>query len=193
MRNKLLTIIWAVIIFILSTCSQPRFQQPTETPSFPPTAIETLERFTPLPVDTSGECGFIWANEALPELSDRFEQALQNAIPGAQGRAQAYGENCVSETGEIINFLAMETDFFVTLKVENLDDKQALGILIQTTMEVLAEFPTDETPGPLPGYVGINFETEHDTLRIWVMSTKIEEALDNGLQGEELLNFLRAE
>ena len=137
------------------------------------------------------ECAFMWANDPLPELSNDFDAALKVIQSKAEGYAQAYGENCVTNEGKVVRFLAMETDFYITLKVENLEDKQILGKLIEQTMEVLADFPTDETPGPQPGYIGITFETPGDSLRLWVMRTEVEIALENGLQGEELFNALQ--
>jgi hypothetical protein len=132
----------------------------------------------------------MWANESLPELSNDFNQALQD-IAGAEGYAQAYGENCVTNEGEVLRFLAMETDFYVTLKVDDLENKQVLGKLVEQVMEVLAEFPTDETPGPQPGYVGITFETSRDSLRLWIMRNEIETALADGLRGAELFIALQ--
>jgi len=193
MRSRIIKSSWAVIIFILSACNIPSTEQTFSTPTSAPSTTVTLEIFTPSQEDGSGECGFMWAHEALPELSDRFYQALQDVIPDAQGYAQAYGENCVAETGEVIRFLAMETDFYITLKVDTLENKQTLGELIEGMMKVLAEFPTGETPGPQPGYIGINFESPEDNLNLWVLRTEAESALENGLRGEELFNALRTQ
>lgn len=177
MRTLFLKTIGALIMVLLSACNFPK---PGE----------------PISVEPGGqgyeytECAFMWANEPLPELSDDFNQALKD-ISGAEGYAQAYGENCVSNEGEVVHFLAMETDFYVTLKVENLEDKQTLGELVEQVMGVLAKFPTDEIPGPQPGYVGINFETPEDEFRLWVTRTDIATALENGIRGEELFNALQ--
>ena len=84
----------------------------------------------------------------------------------------------------------METDFYITLNVENLEDKQALGELIEHVMGVMAEFPADETPGPQSGYIGITFQSPLDEIRLWVTITEIEAALENGLLGEDLYNAL---
>jgi len=109
----------------------------------------------------------------------------------AVGYAQAYGENCVTAEGEVERFLVMETDFYFTLQVERLDDEQFLGELIEQVMEMLAEFPTDETPGPQPGYVGITFETPDDSVNLWVMRTEIESMRESGLRGKELFDSLQ--
>ena len=109
----------------------------------------------------------------------------------AEGYAQAYGENCMTNEGDVVRFLPMETDFYITLQVEKLEDEQALGESIEQVMEVLSGFPTDATPGPQPGYVGITFEAPEDSLRMWVMRINIEIALDNGLRGKELFKALQ--
>jgi hypothetical protein len=133
----------------------------------------------------------MWANQPLPDLSNEFNRALSDVFLNAEGYAQAYGENCVTSGGEVARFLAMETDFNITLQVEDLEDTQVLGELIEQVMAVLADFPTDETPGPQPGYVGITFETPEDSINLWVMRAKIETALADGLRGAELFKLLQ--
>jgi len=157
-----------------------------------PDAVPSQETVEPAQVNESAPCAFVWANDSLPELSEAFDKALKEIQTQAEGYAKAYGENCVTEQGEVVRFLAMETDFYITLKVESLENKQALGELSEQVMAVLAEFPTDETPGPQPGYIGITFEAPGDSLRIWFTRTNAKIALENGLQGEELFNALLA-
>lgn len=133
----------------------------------------------------------MWANEPLPELSDGLNQALKDYPLQAEGYAQAYGENCVTNDEDVVRFLPMETDFYLTLQVEELEDEQALGELLEQVMEVLMEFPTDATPGPQSGYVSITFEAPEDSLRLWALRAEIETALETGLRGKELLKALQ--
>jgi hypothetical protein len=177
MRSLHLKIIGILIIVLLSACNFPRPGQLIPDTETPQDYVST-------------ECAFMWVNKPLSELSEDFNQALKD-ISRAEGYAQAYGENCVTGEGEVVRFLAMETDFYITMQVENLDNKQVLGELIEQVMGVLAEFPTDETPGPQPGYIGITFEMPGDELRLWVTRTEAESALENGLRGEELFNALQ--
>jgi len=191
MRTNLQIIISILTIFLLSSCGlssngQSTFEL-TDTPNVAPATI-TVE---PTQNDQAVDCAFMWAKKPLPDLSESFDQALKEALPNTGGYAEAYGENCVTETGEIARFLAMETDFHITLSVEDLDDHQTLGKLIEDVMTVLAAFSTEDTPGPRPGYVGLTFETSNDSLRLWVMRTDIEAALEKGLQGEELFTTLQ--
>lgn len=184
MRTLHLRTIGITIIVLLSACNFPRPGQTipgiTEAPDME-SAQETA----------STECAFIWANEPLPELSDELNQALKDYPLQAKGYAQAYGENCVTSDGDILRFLAMETDFYITLQVDDLEDEQVLGELVEQVMELLTEFPTGATPGPQPGYVGITFEVPEDSSQLWVMRAEIESALENGLRGKELLNALQ--
>jgi hypothetical protein len=85
-----------------------------------------------------------------------------------------------------MRFLAMETDFYVTLKVADLEDQQELGNSIEQILEVIAQFPVTETPGPQPGYVGLTFETPGDAVRLWFTQLEAQAAMDHGLRGEEL-------
>jgi hypothetical protein len=132
----------------------------------------------------------MWAHEPLPELSNQFDTALKDILPQASGSADAYGENCINAQGEVVRFLAMETDYYVTIPVETLEDKGALGEIAEQVMSVLAEFPVEETPGPQPGYVGIIFEAPADELRLWFPRRDAQAALESGLRGEELFNNL---
>ena len=86
----------------------------------------------------------------------------------------------------------METDFYITLQVENLEDRRALGESVEQVMEVLVDFPSDRIPGPQPGYIGITFESPGDSLRLWFMRTEAESALEEGLRGVELFNTLQS-
>ena len=193
MRAFSLLTIGTLIIFLSSACNFPRPGQPVPEVIDSPDIVPSTKTSQPQGDYEPVECAFVWANEPLPKLSDDLDEVLKGFQAGAEGYAQAYGENCVTNEGEVVRFLAMETDYHITLMVEDIDDKQALGELIEGVMEVLAEFPTEETPGPQPGYIGIIFETYNDSFRLWVMRTKIETAMRDGLQGEELFNSLQTQ
>ena len=192
MRTFFLIFTCVVIVSLLGACNITGLEQSDPTLTAVPDIAPSEEIIEPSQNYEPVECAFMWANDPLPELSADFNQALQTALPDAEGYAEAYGENCVTEEGEVVRFLAMETDYHVTLKVVDLEDKQALGELVERVMFVLMEFPTEETPGPQPGYIGITFETPDDSVRLWIMRTEIETALKNGMSGIELFNVLIA-
>jgi hypothetical protein len=181
-----------LILFLLNACNFPRPGKPAPGLTVVPDAASTQATDIPSQVGADTGCGFVWAREPLADLSNEFDAALREVLPEASGYAEAYGENCLNNQGEVVRFLAMETDFYVTLKIENLEDKQALGELIEQVLSVVAEFPPEETPGPQPGYVGITFETPGEELRLWFTQVDAETALENGLRGEELFNALQS-
>jgi hypothetical protein len=191
MRNiyKLLIL----LLFLFNACNTVRPLQPVSGV----TATHELEpvQATDAPPQSSAgtECGYAWASEPLPELSKDFDEALKEALPQANGYAEAFGENCLNAQGEVVRFLTKETDFRITLKVEGLEDKETLGALTEQVLNVIAEFPVEDTPGPQPGYVGITFASASDELRLWFTQTDAEVALKNGLHGENLFNALQTQ
>jgi hypothetical protein len=192
MRTLILKAICIPIIFLLSACNFPRTGVPAPALTVVPDEAPAPQTVGPTQDYESVECAYMWANGPLPELSDDFDKALKDAQPQASGYAEAYGENCIDSEGKIVRFLTMETDFHVTLKVNYLEDKQALGELIEQVLAVVAKFPPKDTPGLQPGYVGITFEAPTDELRLWFTQKDGEAAIENGLHGEELLNTLQA-
>ena len=191
MRSLLLKIFGSLVLILLGACNFPKPGQSVPALTVAPNTAPASETVEPAQDYGSAECAFMWANEPLPELSNEFNQTLQGVLPEAEGYAQAYGENCVTNQGNVVRFLAMETDFYITIQVENLEDRPALGKSIEQVMGILANFPTEETPGPQPGYIGITFETPNDSLRLWAMRTEAESALENGLQGSDLFDALQ--
>lgn len=179
-----------LIIFLLSACNFPRPGQLNPGLTVEPDASSMTEDASAQDFTTT-ECAYMWARESLPDLSKDFKEALHEVQPQADGYAESYGENCIDSQGNVVRFLAMETDFYVTLKVKDLEDKQALGEWIEQVLIVVTKFPVEDTPGPQPGYVGITFEAPGDELRLWFTQLDAESALENGLQGEELFNALQ--
>jgi len=53
----------------------------------------------------------------------------------------------------------METDFNITIPVNDLSDETALGAWIVKVMQVIQNIPPDQIIGPRPGRVGILFES----------------------------------
>jgi hypothetical protein len=110
------------------------------------------------PPSNPQDCGYQWAQQALPELSSQFLQSMQALQPDAQAYAFGFGENCVHADGTS-TFLPMETDFNITLQVSDLTDEAALGEWIVKTMQVIENIPSEQIIGPRPGRVGILFES----------------------------------
>ena len=177
-----------LLLFLLSACNFPGSGQ-----TVVPDTTQAKPTDTPAQDVPYTECGFVWAREPLAELSKEFDTALKAVQPQASGYAEAYGENCLNNQGEVVRFLAMETDFYVALRVRDLEDKLVLGELIEQVLGVVSEFPVDETPGPQPGYVAITFNAPSDEFRLRFTQLEAQAAIDKGMQGEELFNSLQAE
>lgn len=197
-RASLIKVILATIFFSCA-CSIFQTGQSTLEPA-PVPASETAPSDGSLPFgapqgsDPSGseDCYFNWARQALPDLSKEFTKAIKDVQPQAKGSAEAYGENCINNQGEVVRFLPMETDFYITFKVKDLEDKQVMGELIEQSLYVLTQFPPERTPGPQNGYLSITFESKGDNLNLWFQIADANAALEEGLLGEELFNALQS-
>ena len=192
MRTFTLCITGALVISLLSACNLPGTGVPAPPSSESTSEAGTRQTIEPTQDYESTACGFMWASNPLPELSDDFDKALKEVQPQASGYAEAYGENCIDNDGNVVHFLTMETDFHVTIKVNDLKEMQLLGKLTEKVLAVIAQFPPEDTPGPQPGYVGITFQAPMGELSLWFTQTDGETAIENGLQGEELFNALQA-
>lgn len=165
---------------LLAGCSLPSLPQVTPTADVPPTV-------TPPPQS----CGWQWASQPLPELSAQVEQAMQAAVqPQAQAYAQAYGENCRQADGSVAYFATLETDFYVTLEVEDLSNADALGVLLEQVLTVLDGFPPQATPGPQSGYARVTFQAGGEQRTLWFPLSLADQKRREGLHGADLLRAL---
>lgn len=179
-----------VLLFAALACNLPIRSQPTVPETAPPpSALPALpDAATP----TIGPCGFNWARETLPDVSEKLIGYLKEAqLPVESAVAEAYGENCLYEDGSVAYFAAMETDYSITLSVSSLDDKAALGELLARVLTTLQALPVGSTPGPNPGYIGVTFQAGEQSERLWFERRRAEEALQQGLTGEQLYKTLQ--
>jgi len=142
---------------------------------------------------TSQNCIFAWATQPLPDLTAKVQAAINAAgLTGVSASAEAYGENCNdSQTNKLIHFSTLETDFFITVKIANLTDKDNLGNLLEKILAVLDSFPPGKIPGPQAGKVNISFETGSDTLNLMFSVPAGKTARSLGLHGAALLEELQ--
>jgi len=108
-------------------------------------------------------CAYQWAYEDLPKLSGDFQQSIQQLQAGARASAFAFGENCVHADGRT-DFIAMETDFNVTLQVTDPSKEAELGEWIVKVMQVIDNIPKEMIVGPRPGRVSISFQSNGDQM-----------------------------
>ncbi len=177
--------VFLTLLLLLSACNLPR----RGIPAFALTG-EPATTITPtIPYET---CGWQWATQPLPDLSAQVQAALESAgLEGVTARAEAFGENCLSPDNEVLRFAAMQTDFRITVEVESLADAERLGMFLEKILIVLDGFPTESTPGPNPGYVGVTFTAGTETLNLWFTATDGESARALGLRGAALLEELQ--
>jgi hypothetical protein len=183
-KTKLLLLLFllgALLLPVIYFTYQRAAQQaaPTEVPSFglPPADSATMP------------CGYVWAQQDLPEIGQRFNADLQKLIPAATGGAYAFGEDCVHEDGSR-NFLPMETDFTIDLPVQDLKDGAALGAYLEQLIPFLAAYPTDGLPARL-NRIDVRFYITEDEFRYvrFELGAGIA-AYEQGLRGAALLQEL---
>ncbi|MEZ0396327.1 MAG: hypothetical protein ABWK53_07880 [Anaerolineales bacterium] len=189
-------------LFLLLACSllltQAACHRQVAPPSPPPTLAPT-QSATPVPSPTPSatlsytQCAWNWATQPLPELSADLEDALQGVIAfPLEARAEAFGENCLDgRTNAVAYFAARETDFYITVHVEDLTDRERLGELAESILLVLLNgFPVQATPGPQPGIIALTFAAQAGELRLRFPWPEAEAALGEALHGAALLDAL---
>lgn len=137
------------------------------------------------------DCGYQWAYQDLPELSSSFQQSIQALQPEAQANAYAFGENCILADGSVGQFLAMETDFNITLQVDDLANETSLGEWIVKIMQVIENIPAEQIVGPRPGRVSITFLAGADQ-KIVNFYIDQYQALPSGLSSAEIFQAVQA-
>src|SRR6266498_342447 len=164
----------------------------------PPTLIASIstpqidqgpDGVTTVPPPNSQDCGYQWAQQALPELSSSFQQSVQGLQPEAQANAFAFGENCMHADGTA-NFLPMETDFNVTVQVTDLANESDLGEWIVKVMQVIQNIPSDQIAGPQPGRVTLSFQSNNGQKYINFYINQYR-ALQPGLSNAEIYKALQ--
>jgi hypothetical protein len=161
----------------VSTVSTPHIDQPPDG-----------DAATTLPNPQS--CGYQWANQDLPELSNSLQESMRTIQAEAQASAYAFGENCLLADGSVGSFSAMETDFTITLQVSDLTDESALGDWIVKVMQLIQNIPQDQIVGPQPGRVSISFVSNGDQTFINFYINQYE-ALPAGLDAAEVYKALQ--
>lgn len=173
---------WTLVLCACGTGISPAGVPPqTET-----TSAVDIPTASTSPTET---CGYQWAQKDLPELSSDFQQSIQGLQPEAQANAFAFGENCVYADGNT-TFSAMETDFNVTLQINDLSNQSDLGGWIVAIMQVIEKIPQDQIVGPRPGRVSINFQSngEQKFVNFYVDQYK---ALPSNLNNSEIYQALQ--
>ena len=135
-------------------------------------------------------CTYQWAYEDLPKLSSDVQQSIQGLQAEAQASVFVFGENCIHADGRT-DFIAMETDFNITLQVNDLSDQSNLGEWIVKVMQVIENIPPDQIVGPRPGRVSIAFQinSEQKFVNFYIDQYR---ALPSGLSNAEIYQALQS-
>ena len=168
-------------LILLNACSLPPTQTP---PTFPATQPPTSS-------SGYGNCGYQWAQQGLPELSEEIQQAVQGLQSSAQANAFAFGENCIHADGHA-NFIAMETDFNITLQATNITDANECGEWVVKIMQVILDIPKDEIMGPRPGRVSMSFQAGSEQKNFNFYIDRYQ-ALSTGLSNTEICTALQTQ
>ena len=152
------------------------------TPTSPPAPVTSTAGFDP--------CYFVWATQDLPEVREKFQDAVHALFPQAEVRVNAYGENCVAADGSF-TFGALETDFYVSIPVDDLNDADDLGRIVELVLAlVIEQFPRPLVPGPQDGFVEFSFTAGAETRTLRASLRLAKELFEKGLHGAELLQAL---
>jgi hypothetical protein len=144
----------------------------------------------PTVMPSNETCAFMWATQALNDLTLDFQAAIKNLNPEAESYAYAFGEDCIYQDGHK-TFGAMETDFNVTMPVTDLADENTLGEWIVKVMDVINDLPAEKIAGPKPGRVSIYFTSGTDQKAINFYIDRYR-TLDPGMSGWEIYQALLA-
>jgi len=172
---------------VLSACSTGGLSPQTVPPSI--TRASSTLPTTAIPANPQ-ECGYQWAYKDLPELSRNFQQSIQVLQPEGPANAFAFGENCIHTDGSV-TFLARETDFNLTLQVDDLSNESDLGGWSVKVMQVIENIPQEQIVGPQPGLVTIIFQSDSDQKVINFYINQYQ-ALPSGLSNAEIYQALQA-
>lgn len=190
--NKAAALVILLSTILAGTYAALRAGSSTTFATPPPETLLT-NTFTDTPTPTPGYegCAYMWAYQDLPEISAQLDQAIKEIIPEASAHATAFGEDCVYADGRRV-FGAMETDIYVTLPVDDLNDTEALGDQVAGIMTVILQrFPPGSVPGGTDGFVEFRFEASDGGSTILRVAISRYRHEAQGMTGSELFLFFQ--
>ncbi len=155
---------------------------PTDPPS--PTMTRTPGFATTVP------CAWSWHRESLPDITQAVQNALDEAEINAEVDVYAFGEIC-SAPGTQGRFAVMETDFDFTIVVEDINDTATMGDIAADILQIIVNYPPDETPGPNPGRIIFMYSNDDERINVMVRYNHAMDRLEAGLTGTDLFNALQ--
>jgi hypothetical protein len=136
-----------------------------------------------------GQCYYNWGTKSLPEESQLIQNGLLTAgIQFTSAIAEAYGENCIDSITHLpLGFSVLETDFRITLSIEEIENDKELGDVIYQVTKTILDFPDGTFPGSSKGYVSFQFNSGSSLKNFWFPIASIETDIKNGVKGINLL------
>jgi hypothetical protein len=180
------TVALLFIVLFLAACAVPRAIPETQTvpPAITPTQTAS---------SNSQNCAYVWASRSLPDITAKLQSAINAAgLKNIQATATAFGEDCFDpQTNEVVRFATMETDFYFTVPVDDLNNLEDLGSTLEKILIVLDAFPPGEVPGPKVGNISISFESGTKKSYLNFSISAGESARQQGLHGVALFEKIQ--
>jgi hypothetical protein len=196
--RALKVLILAILLAAVSAaCSAAPFQMlggATRTPAPAPTLTDTPGPTVTPTVDLS-RCAYVWSNRSQPELTQQLNQAFQDAgMREVEAQASAYGEDCLNpDTNTVVAFSALQTDFYINVRVASASDGQAMGEWTEKVTRVVDQLPQEGIPGPNKGQISLTFDDGAQKVTLWFPRARAKELIESGMRGSELFEALRAQ
>jgi len=83
----------------------------------------------------------------------------------------------------------METDFYVIVTVESLDDYETFGNWVYDVMQIVNGLPPEDLAGPQPGFVEFRFEKSISESIGFRVPIRQYNDTAQGISGEELFRL----
>ncbi len=165
--------------FALAACTLPAVSD------FP------AQQFPITPTASYAPCAYVEGRKDSSKLSALLTEKLKAAgLSLETARAEAYGENCVAADFTVVSFSQREIDFYVTLHVEDLNDKTNLGNLLEKILISIDQLPPDQM-GPSPGYVGVKFQSGAQVDDLWFMLADADALLSKAQRAQHCIHRLQ--
>ncbi len=164
----------------------------TRLPTERPPTLTSAPSLQPTVAINNTSCAWAWARQDLPEITHSAQDALNAAgIMRTNVRVEAYGENCLEQTGDVRYFTAMTTDFYFTTEIEtgDLDNGAILAAFIKPLYNIAAAIPRDRIPAP-PGYFDLTFTSSAGAVRLRARFDDAQAAIERNLKGVALVDAL---
>ena len=186
-------IVALLCIVLLAACNLPR---PASSQTVPPEDHSfTVQPLLLTTTDTpsSQNCYFNWATHPLPDLTKQLQASVDSGgLSEVTATAEAFGEDCIDPvTNKAIGFGAMETDFRFAVQVNNLEDTDIQGRMLEKLLIVLDDFTKGSIHMAPPGYVNVSFTFGEKANYLSFLMKDAKAALEKGLHGAELYEQLQ--